>query len=529
MIPAGIPAKTLGWQILDWGTTFLAQPDGKNQGDPWIYSPEQALFILWFYAVDENGKFVYRRGVLERPKGWGKSPLLAAICCTEFMGPVKFAGWDANGEPVGVPAPTPLVQIAAISDSQAENTYSLCREMMLQGEFIYAYPDTEVMLAKSTYPGNRKLEKVTASPRGREGNRATFVVMDETHLWVPAERGPELYEALSRNLAKMGGRFIETTNAPVPGENSVAEKTHETYEKMVSGESKVRGLLFDTREVEIEDIYDEASAREALKYVYGDALREDIGWVDIERVLAEINDPQYSEAVSRRFWFNQRIRPPSAWLNYKAWMECKQIKIPKATRHDKFAVGFVGATNARAAGIVGVRLDDGALFNFGMWEKPATQRDKPKDKELLKEWSDWSAPWVEIDGRMRNLLDHLDIVAVLCEPTHRRDVIARWHGDYGDYIEEFWMNNRAKFARACQQFEDQVNAKNVKWEDGAISRHVLNSHKEEVPGGYVIRHETSHTTRYIALAQAAVLAVEAAAIAIHDGAVSSKESILFSY
>lgn len=529
MLPEGIPQYSLGWDILDWGTTFLAQPDGKSQGDPWIYSPEQALFILWFYAIDEYGKFVYRRGVLERPKGWGKSPLLAAICCTEFMGPVQFAGWDANGRPVGVPAPTPLVQIAAISDSQAENTYALCREMMLQGEFMNAYPQTEVMLAKSTYPGNRKLEKVTASPRGREGNRATFVVMDETHLWVPAERGPELYEALSRNLAKMGGRFIETTNAPVPGQNSVAERTHETYEKMVSGESKVRGLLFDTREVSVDDIYDETQAIPALSYVYGDSLNTRGGWVDLSRVWAEINDPQYSEAVSRRFWFNQRVRPPSAWLNYKVWQECHHLRIPKPTKRDKFVIGFKGTTNSKAAAIVGVRLEDGALFNFGLWERPERDLSKPKDPEMLKTWQEWRAPWNEIDGRMRNILDNLDVVFVCAEPSHRRDLIAKWHADYGDHVEEFWFSNRAKYARACLQFEDQVNARNIKWEDGAINRHVLNTHTEEVPGGYIVRQETEHSTRYIALAQAAILAVEAAALAIHDGAISSQESILFSY
>src|SRR5690606_40131316 len=40
----------------------------------------------------------------------------------------------------------------------------------------------DILLSKVTAPGQRKIEKVTASPRGREGNRATFVVMDEM-LW----------------------------------------------------------------------------------------------------------------------------------------------------------------------------------------------------------------------------------------------------------------------------------------------------------------------------------------------------------
>jgi hypothetical protein len=29
-------------------------------------------------------------GVLQRPKGWGKDPLLAVICMVEFVGPSRF-------------------------------------------------------------------------------------------------------------------------------------------------------------------------------------------------------------------------------------------------------------------------------------------------------------------------------------------------------------------------------------------------------------------------------------------------------
>lgn len=32
---------------------------------------EQKRFILWWYAIDAQGKFIYRDGVLGRIKGWG--------------------------------------------------------------------------------------------------------------------------------------------------------------------------------------------------------------------------------------------------------------------------------------------------------------------------------------------------------------------------------------------------------------------------------------------------------------------------
>jgi hypothetical protein len=68
-------------------------------------------------------------------KGWGKSPLVAALALADFAGPAIFDGWDANGEPVARPwgtgdDPPPWVQVAANSEDQSENTYGA----------IYAFP-----------------------------------------------------------------------------------------------------------------------------------------------------------------------------------------------------------------------------------------------------------------------------------------------------------------------------------------------------------------------------------------------------
>ena len=67
-----LPELSLGWGVLDWCTTYLSQPDGVNKGDTWRFTNEQARFLIHYYAVDEYGKFLYRRAILERVKGWGK-------------------------------------------------------------------------------------------------------------------------------------------------------------------------------------------------------------------------------------------------------------------------------------------------------------------------------------------------------------------------------------------------------------------------------------------------------------------------
>lgn len=68
-----LPEFTLGWQILKWiGENCLAD-EVDEFGRPLPFEPtnEQKRFILWWYAIDARGRFVYREGVLQRLKGWG--------------------------------------------------------------------------------------------------------------------------------------------------------------------------------------------------------------------------------------------------------------------------------------------------------------------------------------------------------------------------------------------------------------------------------------------------------------------------
>lgn len=503
MLPEGLPELSLGWGVLDWCSKMLAQPDGATQGQRWRFTDEQAMFILWFYAIDETGRFLYRNAVLERPKGWGKSPLLAAICCAEFLGPVMFAGWDDNGNPIGKESPSPLVQIAAISDSQANNTMDLVLQMFANGNAMYYYPALDLNLSKITYPGGRKLEKVTASPRGREGNRATFVVMDETHLWVPAEKGPELYEALARNLAKMNRRWVATTNAHAPGEESVAETLYNKHIKAIHGEGFDTKMLFDTREVFVDDLSSKDEVLPALRFVYGDAH-----WVDLDNIFIEIQGTR--EHVARRFYFNQHVEGESTWLRPSDWRNCKDSRLldkSKLKKTDILAIGFKGNTK-RGAAIIGCRLVDGALFELGWWENPGNR--------------DWEVPFHELDVKMRKILKSYNVVKLFADPIQYQDLIGRWYSDYEDEVEEFWISTKTKMARAVEQFETAVYGNRIAYASENVSRHVLSCHTEEVPAGIVLRQETKYSPRYIFGAQAAVLAFEAATVAIEDGALKPK-------
>lgn len=63
-----LPKYTLGYDIISWIAENLLAPDGS--GEPFELTLEQSRYILWLYAVDEDGEFVYRNSVLQRLKGW---------------------------------------------------------------------------------------------------------------------------------------------------------------------------------------------------------------------------------------------------------------------------------------------------------------------------------------------------------------------------------------------------------------------------------------------------------------------------
>ena len=105
-----LPARTLGWDVLAWCGMWLR--DGK--GAPWQFTAEQSRFILWYYALDESGDFLYHSAVLQRLKGWGKDPLLACLSAASCFADVSFDHWDGD-RPVGREEPNAYVQLADTS------------------------------------------------------------------------------------------------------------------------------------------------------------------------------------------------------------------------------------------------------------------------------------------------------------------------------------------------------------------------------------------------------------------------------
>ena len=517
---------TLGFEVLDWISEYLATPD-RRQYVPLDLTREQAQFVLNFYALDPGtGRRRYRRGVLSRSKGWGKSPLLAALACAEALGPVVPDGWDVDGEPVGRPwaaSRTPWVQLAAVSEDQTRNAWAPLLEMLRDGPAIDEFPGLTPMETFVALPRGR-IEFVTSSATSREGNRPVFAVLDQTEEWKPGNGGVRLAATLRRNLGKTGGASIESPNAFEPGAGSVAEASAEYFKAIREGRARDDGLLWDHREAPPEtDMGDRTSLHAGLLYAYGDSAQEAGGWVDLERIMAEVWDPATEPQSARMYYLNQVTHASDAWLSQPEWAACSRPDVVVADG-DVVTLGFdgsrqraKGATDATA--LIGCRVSDGHVFEVGVWEQPQGPTGEG-----------WSVPTTEVDAAVRNAFDRFGVVGFYCDPARWEGYVAQWEASYNkqlvvkasrDHPCEWWFTGgrMGQIIRAIDQFHSAVVDNELTHDGGyALTRHVLNARRRTTRSGTTIAKESPDAVRKIDAAVAATLAWQARLDAVASGA-----------
>ena len=294
---------SLGWDLIDFFEAHLKVPAGPYYGQALGLTDDQKRFFVRLYALTPTGSFVYRRATRRGAKGKGKSPEGGMYVVGEFVGPVQFDGWDADGEPVGRPRDYPWVQVAACSEDQDHNLYGPMREMIAESDLLDEYA-IELGKTKVEFRDGKPgiIEPVTASAGAREGQPITAAALEETHLWFPSKGGPKLAAVLRRNVGKTNGRSVEFTNAPALGERSVAEDT------LKAADEGQRGLLYDSTEGSYVDDIKNPENRDAvmaaLAEAYDDGAGGIIPWVDLDRQYEELVDKDTTVADGYRFYLN---------------------------------------------------------------------------------------------------------------------------------------------------------------------------------------------------------------------------------
>lgn len=502
---------SLGWQLIDlWAELF---PSPRDESQPLILTDEQAWNIVGWYEIHpQTGKFIWRRGCSRKPKKTGKSPLEAAKCISELALPVRFDGWDARGEPVGRPwgtsgDPAPWVQIASLSEDQDENTYSPLYFFLTANDGRLADAlniDAGLTRCLLRSRPEAKIEPVTSRAGSREGQPVTYGCLDESGLMLPTNGGVKLARTIRRNTTGMGGRSYETTNGFMPGEGSVAEGTHKAVEKGTAG------IFYDAVEaptqidgVEVnEDASDEILQR-ALEVPY-----KGCWWNDVERIVADIRDPDMPWSDAERFFFNWNRKGEAKAIDPHQWEKLAKPRDLEAGAY--IALGFDGSISEDSTALIGCTAD-GYLFVVEIWSRP----DGAKD---------WRVPRLEVREKILWAKDNYRVGRVYADPPKWWTEIEDWGEEFGEdddgdpIVVAFDSNSPRRMAPACDRFVTSVKEATISHDGNteltahveALQKKKVRLNDDEGDGRTRFIFEKSDT-RKIDAGIAATLALEAAA------------------
>ncbi len=432
---------TLGYRVGDWIESHVVVPDGYRRGQPFLLTDEQWRFVLRFYRLDpDTAELRFYGGQLRRAQKWGKDPLGAAIALAEGLGPTRPDGWDAAGDPVGAPYPTPYIPVLGVSEDQTDNTYQPLLNMIRLGPLI-DLPGMDAGETRTELPNGGTIDPVTSSPKSRLGQRMTFATLTETHLWTDAAGGRKLGAAVKRNIAGMDGRWLELTNAWDPTEGSEAQAT---------GNGGEPGVLVDTvSSRRVEDLRDDKALHRELLRQYGDSARERGGWVNLDRITAEIRSPRVLESDARRFFLNEEVAGQDILVEPVAWDAMARLS-DGLRPGDYIGIGFDGSRSRDSTALIAVRRSDLRIFELGIWE-PSRQPEG------------WVVPRPAVHQRLRDVFDAYKVGRLLGDPWRWENDLSLWAAEFGDQvIVEFPTNVEQRMDKAIHRF---VTA----WADRALT------------------------------------------------------------
>lgn len=489
-----LPKHTLGWRVLAWCGYWLKDKHGK----PWAFTPEQTRFLLWYFAVDESGGFLYHSAVLQRLKGWGKDPMAACLSMAAMFAEVAFDHWDGD-RPVGRDEPSAWVQLVAVSLIQTQNTMKLFPSLIT----AEARKHYGIQVGKRNVWGagdERQIEAVTSSVMSIEGGRPTLIVRNETQNWNSSNGGHDMAGAIEGNAAKseLGSpaRMLDICNAYRPGEDSVGQRAREAYEATVGDDAQFSdfGVMYDSLEAPPEAPLTVAAAPSVVEAVRGDAI-----WLDAQgRIKKSITNPANTPSESRRKWYNQITAAEDAWTEPIEWDPLKDTE-KRVEPGEEIALFLDCSKSDDATGLMAVRMSDGHVFTLNMWQRPPGKRG-----------DGWLAPRESVDEAVVDAFAKYKVAGFFGDPSHVVDdetmdrywdpLFNEWHLRYRHSL-RVWASgtkggkghavmfdmsardNARTFAEAVGFTLEEIRSNAFTHDgDARLRRHVLNARRYPVQG-----------------------------------------------
>jgi phage terminase large subunit-like protein len=411
--------------------------------------------------------------------------------------------------------------MVAYTEEQSEDlAYGAMKAILEQDECDIAQ-DFDVGWARiMRRDGHGKAAPYATAPSARDGARTTFQHFDETHHLTL----PRLKKAHRAMLANIPKRFIadawslETTTAYAPGEDSVAENTHEYARAVATGKIRNPKLFFFHRQAsETHDLATVKGLRAAALEATGPSA-----WMrkQVPGILRQFDDPTADRSYLERVWFNMPKRSADAAFDAVRWASLAQpgyMPEPGAL----ITLGFDGSKSDDATALIGTEVATGFQWPLGIWERP-----------FGKDGEGWSVPEDEVDAKVAFAYETFDVWAMYADPPYWETWVNTWAGRYGEASEG--KRGVVKWhTRWWRKMAEAVRAYANAMKDGALShsgdqvfaQHIANAHRrpldmrdEDHKPLYVIQKERPKSPRKMDAAVAGVLSWRARLDALGAGA-----------
>lgn len=437
---------TLGYVALDWIEGNLIMAEGPLKGQPVRLYDEQANHLLWKYRLDPNATeedgndaFQFGGSMLIRGQKWGKDPLLAMIDLFHAFGPCDFAGWDADGDPVGRPHPSPWIAIAAMNDKQTDNTWKPLVEMARLSPEIYETPGVDIFDHFINLPGGNLMEPLTTTAWGRLGGRFTHVSITENGILTGSgDRGGLAFaRTLKRSVAGMNGMWTGATNTWDPTELSDAQVVFESKDPHTFVDAKMSRKHID--------LDNDEELRDELIYLYGDSIKENGGHVSSQRLMRDCRDKANGDSEVRRFFLSEVIAGTKPLASAERIAFLRRDDDPLQPK-DAIALGFDGSRSRDATVLSAVRLRDLRVFHLRTWMPEST--GVPGEKKRIDR--------VAVDRAVRDMFAAYDVHYLFADPFKWQDYLDRWAGLFPKKVIEVPTNEERRIDGIVERFTNAV-------------------------------------------------------------------------
>lgn len=536
---------TLGDLADAWIQQHCRVPDGFRRGAPFELADWQFWCTANRYRVREDAEFVapedvgpgsppvlnqafyYRQTLVVAPQKTGKGPWSAAQVAFEACGPSVFAGWAVDGdvyrcqdngcscgwvyeflegEPRGMRHPSPLIQITANSEDQADNIYRPLRAMIQLGPLKELLAVREGFIRVLGMSGDSDLDRidvVTASANSRLGNPISDAEQDEVGLYTKQNKMIAVAETQRRGAAGMGGRTHATTNCWDPALNSYGQQVYESYEQ---GATDIF-VFYRNPDLALSDAdghplsYKRKDHRRKIhEYVYRGSW-----WVNLDSIEAEAAELMKTDpAQAERFFGNRIVAGSGTWFQVGEWSaKARPIEVLPGAM---VCGGFDGSDNNDWTGI---RLETPEQYQF-------TPNYLVGDEPRPTIWNpvDWGGriPRSEVLAAFDYIENHFTVVRFYLDPQFWETEIDMLGDKYGarKYIK--WPTNQVhRMYPALERIKtDVTNDDSTFHHDGCktTTAHVNQAVMRARPGDrYILGKPSEH--QKIDMAMSAALAHEA--------------------